>query len=83
MVPVISIEDAREFIFSLIVPLSPQDLGVADALGCVAAIDVVASEPVPGFANSSMDGFALRADDTVDGAATLRVVDLVLAGGPR
>jgi len=79
---VISIEEARSYIFSLVSPLAPQDLPTASALGCVAGSDVIAREPVPGFANSSMDGFAVRSDDTIGGGATLQIVDLVLAGGP-
>lgn len=33
------------------------------ALGCVLAADVVATLPLPGFDNSAMDGYALRADE--------------------
>jgi molybdenum cofactor synthesis domain-containing protein len=56
-------------------------------MGCVAAATVVASEPVPPFVNSSMDGYALRASDT-DGAsgperpARLEVVGTIMAGSP-
>ena len=55
-----------------------------DALGCVLAHDAVAPEPVPPFANSAMDGFAVRSAD-VAGAGErspvrLQVTDTVLAG---
>jgi molybdenum cofactor synthesis domain-containing protein len=57
---------------------------VADALGLVLAADVVAGEPVPPFANTAMDGYAVRAADTVgatDAAPVrLRVVGELPAG---
>ena len=41
---------------------------IDQALGCVVAAPVVATEPVPPFVNSSRDGYALRAADTADAA---------------
>lgn len=63
-----------------LVPLPSVELPVADALGCVASRELVARELVPGFSNSTMDGFALRSSDTSSGSARLKVVDTVLAG---
>ena len=77
----ISLEEAQRHVLSSLVALAPETVLLHDALGRVAAEDVVATEPVPGFANSSMDGFALRASDTEAGAAALRIVGAVLAGG--
>ena len=42
-------------------PLTPTNVNVPDALGLVLAEDVVAAHDVPAFANSAMDGFAVRA----------------------
>lgn len=53
---------------------------LADALGLVTATIVDAPEPVPPFANTAMDGYAVRADDTVDPPVQLQVVDSVAAG---
>ncbi|HEX4777938.1 MAG TPA: molybdopterin molybdenumtransferase MoeA, partial [Acidimicrobiia bacterium] len=39
-------------------------VAVRDALGLVLAADVVAGEQVPPFANTAMDGYAVRAADT-------------------
>ena len=50
-------------ILEAIEPLSPLDLTLADAHGCVLAEDVVSSFPLPPFENSAMDGYAVRADD--------------------
>jgi molybdenum cofactor synthesis domain-containing protein len=46
----------------------------------VLAQDVVASEPVPPFANTAVDGYALRAEDTASGSVELRVIGEVAAG---
>jgi molybdopterin molybdotransferase len=55
-----------------------------DALGRVLAAPVVARESLPPFANSSMDGYALRAADVAsaakDNAVVLRVVGDIAAG---
>jgi molybdopterin molybdotransferase len=78
--PMIEVEDAKRFVLSGLSALTPREMTLADALGCVAGDEVLAREPVPGFANSSMDGFALRAADTVAGRATLTVTGSLLAG---
>jgi molybdopterin molybdotransferase len=52
----------------------------------VLAAEVGATDPVPGFDNSAMDGFAVRAADTAGATAeaplTLDVVDESRAGRP-
>ena len=62
--------------------LSPTAAPLADALGLVTAEPVVADQAVPPFANTAMDGFAVRALDTAAAPATLRVVGTVAAGSP-
>ena len=67
-----------------VVPLSPLDVNLLDARGCVLAEDVTAPWPLPPFDNSAMDGYAVRSDDVraaSDGKpVTLRVIDDVPAG---
>jgi molybdopterin molybdotransferase len=58
-----SIDEARATLLSVVRPLAPVDVAVADALGLRLAEDVAAAHDVPAFANSAMDGFALRAAD--------------------
>jgi molybdopterin molybdotransferase len=77
---VISFEEAQAFVLDSLVALAPVTLTLEDALGCVVAEELIARESVPGFTNSSMDGFALRASDTVSGSVRLRVIGSVLAG---
>lgn len=43
-----------------VAPLSPVEVEVASAAGLVLAEDVTASRPVPPFANTAMDGIAVR-----------------------
>ena len=43
-----------------------------EALGLVLAADVIAGEPVPPFANTAMDGYAVRAADTAGRAGADR-----------
>ena len=45
-----------------------------DALGLVLAVDVIAGEAVPPFANTAMDGYAVRAADTAGAPVRLHVV---------
>jgi molybdopterin molybdotransferase len=60
-------------------PLPCVRVPLDEALGRVAAEAVRAAEPVPPFANSAMDGYALRAADAA-GAAQGRPVRLRIAG---
>jgi molybdopterin molybdotransferase len=77
---VIEVGEARGFVLATLGALAPVKLTLADALGCVAGERVVATEPVPGFKNSSMDGYALRAQNTSPGSVRLKVTGTVLAG---
>jgi molybdopterin molybdotransferase len=56
----LSIDEARARVLVAAAALPAQDVAVADALDRVLAEDVAAARDVPGFANSAMDGFAVR-----------------------
>jgi len=77
---VIELGEAQEFVLSRVTPLAPRESPIEASRGCVVAAPVVASEAVPGFENSSMDGFALRASDTAAGHARLLITDAIHAG---
>jgi molybdopterin molybdotransferase len=62
----ISIPKARARVLAEAAPLPLEVRRLGDALGAVLAEDVVAPHDVPPFDNSAMDGFAVRAADTVD-----------------
>jgi len=76
----ISIEAARQAVLELIAPLESEAVGLDEALGRVLAGDAAAPNDVPPFASSSMDGFALRAIDTLDAPVRLRIVGESRAG---
>src|SRR6266576_406795 len=83
----IEIEDARRMVLAAAKPLAGEtvELGQA-ALGRVLAEEIRASEPVPAFDGSAMDGFAVRVADLAGASAAtpvaLRVVDESRAGSP-
>ena len=78
----IELDDARARVLASCDPLVPVPLRLAEAAWCVLAEAVDAPEAVPPFDNTAVDGFAVRAADTVTtgGSAELRVVATVAAG---
>lgn len=66
-------------------PLGTEQVPLGQALGRVLARDVESPVDVPGFDRANVDGFALRAQDTVgareDAPRTLRLSDEVLTPG--
>ena len=73
----IPLADAQTTILDAITPLAPRAFATSGARGLVLAQAIVAREPVPPFANTGMDGYAVRAADT---PGTLRVVGELPAG---
>jgi molybdopterin molybdotransferase len=80
----VAFEEVRATVLERLRPLPPRRVPLGEALGCVLAEDVAAAEDLPPFANSAMDGFALRSEDVReagDGSPVgLRVVGEVFAG---
>jgi molybdopterin molybdotransferase len=78
------VEDARERILAAIQPLSPIELPLQEAIGCVVAADAVAQGHLPEFSSSAMDGYAVRSHDVTEATSeepvTLRVVGLARIG---
>lgn len=74
------LDEARREVLDAMRPLPIGSPPLAEADGLVLAEDVVAPHDLPPFANSSMDGFAVRAADVVDVPATLDVVADLRAG---
>jgi len=71
---------ARRHVLDRVPRRAPVPVPVGDALGLVLAEDVVAAEQVPPFANTAMDGFALRAADTVGAPVELEILETIAAG---
>ncbi len=77
----------QEYLTSLlagIAPLAPVQLALADVGGCVLAQDVQARWALPSFANSAMDGYAVRAQDVREASQVqpirLQVIEDIPAG---
>lgn len=80
----ISVEEARQRIGEVCAarPLASESVTVESALGRTLAADVAAPFDVPAFANSAMDGFAVRGSELpVAGEKTFRLAGEIFAGG--
>ena len=80
---VIPLDEARRRVLEHLPLLSPQETTCERALGLVLADDVVSTENVPPFANTAVDGYALRAIDTTSTPVELRVIGTLAAGDGR
>ena len=84
MSPLVALDDVRAEILDAVTRLDARDVPLRDAHGLVLATAVTADEPVPPFANTAVDGYAVRAADTAgaasDAVVVLRVVDELAAG---
>ncbi|MFB6264215.1 MAG: gephyrin-like molybdotransferase Glp [Bradymonadaceae bacterium] len=69
----ISVSDALSTMADAIVPVQSREVPVRRGLGCAAAEPVCAASSLPSFAQSAMDGYALRADDVADARPTAPV----------
>lgn len=76
----IPLPEARQVVLERITRLDPVQVARPDALGCVLAEPIEASAPVPPFDNTAMDGFAVRAADTIGAPRSLAVVATLAAG---
>lgn len=74
-----SVADHRARVLALGAPLPPESVPVTAALGRVLAGQVIAAVDLPGFDNSAMDGYAVRAVD-VHGASPVAAVALPVDG---
>jgi molybdopterin molybdotransferase len=75
----IALDEAQRRVLAECVPFHPTAIALGDALGCVTSVELRADENVPPFANTAMDGFAVRADDATVGAR-LKIVATLPAG---
>ncbi|MEO7555440.1 MAG: gephyrin-like molybdotransferase Glp [Acidimicrobiales bacterium] len=75
-----ALAEGQAYVLERVAPLAPVAAHPRDAIGCVLAAPVVAGESVPPFDNSAMDGFAVRAADTVDAPVELHIDATLLAG---
>ena len=80
----LSVDQARERILSQFQPVTTETSPLTECASRVLAQDIAATSDLPPFDNSSMDGFAVRADDvgeaSNDAPRRLRVVADIPAG---
>ena len=80
----IPLEEAQSRILATVPRLPTVTVPLADALGLVTVEDLAATEPIPPFANTGVDGYAVQAVDTAgatpESPVRLRVVDEIPAG---
>jgi molybdopterin molybdotransferase len=83
-VKMISVDEALEYVLKHFEPLEPEEVEILDALDRVLAEDVYSDMDIPPFDNSAMDGYAVRAADTVGASSeapvTLQVIADLAAG---
>jgi molybdopterin molybdotransferase len=72
--------EAQREVLAAVPSLGTERVPLASALGRVLAEPVVAAHDVPPFANSAMDGYAIRAADLASVPVTLDVIEDVPAG---
>ena len=77
---VIQQDQARQYVLERCAVLAPERVAIHQATWLVLAETVIAGEDVPPFANSAVDGYAVRSVDVADVPVQLRVVDEVAAG---
>ena len=72
--------EAQAEVLDAMVQLPPIEVTLREAQGLVLAEAVVAAHDIPPFANSAMDGYAVRAEDVAGAPVTLPVREDVPAG---
>jgi molybdopterin molybdotransferase len=80
----ISADKALQIVLENVTPLGIERIPFIDALGRVLAEDIKSARDIPGFDNSAMDGYAVRAGDLAQASEAspvkLNVVETVGAG---
>ncbi len=77
-----SVQEHLAAVLASVGPVAPLDVALADAAGCVLAVDVVADGEAPAVPMATRDGYAVVALDTLDRGVALPVAHDVLAGSP-
>jgi molybdopterin molybdotransferase len=80
--PLLPIAEMQRLIIERVTPVAEvESVSLIEALGRVMAADVLATDDLPPFDNSAVDGFAVRHADLVQGGDTrLLITERVMAG---
>lgn len=80
MADLLSVDEAVKQILAQIQPLPTEIVHITAAFGRILAEDIYSDLDLPPFPNSSMDGYAIKADDLISLPLTLPVVMDIPAG---
>jgi molybdopterin molybdotransferase len=75
-----TVDQHREVVAALLTAMPAEEVPLGAARGRVLAADVVAAVALPGFDNSAMDGYAVRAADVAGAPVSLPVATDIPAG---
>lgn len=78
----LNVDDAIKRILQTLRPLGAETIHLTQGLGRVLAEDIVADTDLPPFDNSAMDGFAIKAEDSHEGAMLKVVMDIPAGYAP-
>ena len=77
-------DEALQIVLDNVAPLGIERCSITEALGRVLAEDIRSPRDIPGFDNSAMDGYAVRAADVASASEArpvrLEVLETVAAG---
>ncbi len=80
----VSVDEALGMVLEAVAPLAVERIPIVQALARVLAEEIRSPRDIPGFDNSAMDGFAVRAADIITASESnpirLRVLETVGAG---
>src|SRR5215471_18538717 len=80
----ISVDEALRIVLDNVAPLGVERTSIIDACGRVLAEEIRSPRDIPGFDNSAMDGYAVRAADIASASESnpisLKVLETVGAG---
>src|SRR5688572_14486793 len=76
----IAVAEAIQIVRQQTVPLATEQIDLPSALGRVLAQEIVADSDLPPFDRAQMDGYAVRAADTLNAPVRLRIVGESAAG---
>jgi len=80
----ISADEALRIVLDSIKPLAHERISIRDALGRVLAEEIYSNRDIPGFDNSAMDGYAVRATDLAGASENhprrLQITETIAAG---
>lgn len=84
MAGLLSVEEAQQRVLSVFRPVETEIVAISACAGRILAENLDAPQDFPAFDNSSMDGFAVLADDvaraTAESPVRLRIIDDIPAG---